>query len=587
MDFLIQIINNPVGPAHLTILFSLVIWLGVKLGKLKFGGISLGVTFILFVGILVGHLYNAYVVVPNIDDNAFVTAMANQKLIINFVKEFGLILFVYCIGIQVGPSFFATFRKGGVSMNILSTVLILLNVAVMLGLFFLIYYKPDAASNKENLAMLTGAMCGAVTNTPALGAATSIVPKIFGGQVDFSIANGYACAYPLGVVGIIGATIFIRKICKVQLDKEAADFEASQQADPTEVPERFYVEVENEKVIGKSLRNISQIRKQSCVCSRYKKDGQMFIPNGDTIMEKGMKLLVVSPQMYHTDIANLFGKEIQEDWSKEIENKDSEYNYGLLVVTKPEIEGKTLTDLRISSLYNVNVTRITRSGITIFAAPNFRLKMGDHIRVVGAANNIESVKKLIGNKQQGLDIPNVGMIFLGILLGILLGQIPIPIPGVAIPVKLGLAGGPLVVAILFGAFGYKLHISSFITSSANLMMREIGLALFLAGVGIQAGASFWHTVQNGGLNYVWIGFIITVLPILICGIYGRVVMKINYFTLMGLIAGTNTDPPALAFANQTAGNGAPALGYSTVYPLSMFLRILMAQLVLLIIIPLL
>lgn len=585
MEWLISIFENPVGPAHLTILFALTIWLGVKLGKIKIGGISLGVTFVLFTGILLGHLYNTFYVEPNACNPAVRTAMANQNLIINFIKEFGLILFVYCIGVQVGPGFFATFKKGGVGMNLLSVLFILLNVGVMLGLYFIFYYKPGAgAGNQENLAMMTGVLFGAVTNTPGLGAANSVLPSFFHGTVP-AIGNGYACAYPLGVVGIIATTLLLRVICRVNLKKEKEEIEHANEADATAIPHHFYVRVTNKGIVGKPLREIHNFLKRDFVCSRAKKDdGIMFIPNADTVLEDNMRLLIVSAEADCEAIQTLIGEKLNESWRKEI-NETTKYVSKRMVVTKAEVNGKTIDQLHISTLYNVNVTRVTRSGMDMFARRGLRLQLGDRLLVTGAEENVQRVKELLGDTSTALRHPNVGVIFLGILLGVLLGQIPIPIPGVDVPVKLGLAGGPLVVAILIGAFGYKFHLTSYITTSANLMLREIGLCLFLAGVGIQAGATFWDTLIHGGLNYVWMGFLITTIPILICGLIGRWKMKLNYLTLMGFIAGTYTDPPALAFANQTANNDAPAIGYSTVYPLSMFLRIVTAQLILLILIP--
>lgn len=584
MDFLLKIINSPVSPAHLAVLFALVIALGVRLGKIKFGGISLGVTFILFVGIVLGHFYNTLVVAPHAADEGFKQAMANQTLIINFVKELGLILFVYCIGIQVGPSFFATFKKGGVGMNMLAVALIGLNILMMLGLYFLVFYEGDGASNKENLAMMTGVLCGAVTNTPALGAANNVLPSVFSGVTDFSIGNGYACAYPLGVVGMIGTTILIKYICKVKLEDEAKDFELTQETDPGQQPVTFVLRITNKAVFGRKLYELSNFLKGEFICSRAKVGDKIIIPTRDFELSENAELVIVCAQTDKPAIAALIGDVIEED--KEMKaSKSSNYVSSVLIVTKTAIEGKTLGELQISSLYKVNVTRVMRAGLAMFASRDLRLQMGDSIRVVGAEENVKRLENVVGNAQKGLTTPNIGMIFLGIFMGIILGQIPISIPGVEVPVKLGLAGGPLVMAIFIGAFGYKFKISSYISVSANLMLREVGLALFLAGVGIQAGASFWHTVTNGGLTYVWTGFLITTIPILICGLYGRLKMKLNYFTLMGLIAGSNTDPPALAFANQTAGNDAPAVGYSTVYPLTMFLRILVAQLVLLIMIP--
>lgn len=585
MEWLASILLNPAGPAFLAIIFALVIWLGVKLGKLSVGGISLGVTFVLFVGILAGHLYQVYVVTPHEGDAEFLAKMANMNVVINFAKEFGLILFVYCIGLQVGPSFFATFKKGGVGMNMLSVCIILLNVAVMLGLYFLVFHHTGDPQNKEHLAMMTGVMYGAVTNTPGLGAATSVLPSLFPDGFDFNIGNGYACAYPLGVLGIIGGTIALRYLCRISLKDEADEIEREQEADPHSIPHHFYLLVTNKGVFGKTLQELHTFLKCDFVCSRAKIGDQMIVPNGQTKLEEGMKLMMVCAEADQEAVTSVIGEPLQESWRKEI-NEMTKYVSRKLIVTNPAVNGKTFDDLHFSTLYNVNVTRVTRAGMTLFARRGFRLQMGDRLLMTGTEENIERVKEVVGDAVKHLDHPNVGMLFLGILLGVLLGQVPIPLPGVDVPVKLGLAGGPLIVAIIIGAFGYKFKITAYTTTSANLMLREVGLCLFLAGVGIQAGATFWETVKNGGLTYVWTGFLITTIPILLGGLYGRLRMKLNYFTLMGLIGGTYTDPPALAFANQTANNDAPAIGYSTVYPLSMFMRILVAQLVLLLLIPL-
>ena len=477
-------------------------------------------------------------------------------------------------------------------MNLISVCMILLNVGVTLGLFFLWFYDGSATNgeNQFNLAMMVGVMYGAVTNTPGLGAANSVLPSFpegtFGNDALPSLADGYACAYPLGVIGIIGATIIIRYLCKISLKKETEQIEREQEADPTAIPHHLYIQVTNKGICGKTVKELHDFLKRDFVFSRYKIGDEMMIPNGDTVLQEGMKLMLVCPEADMDAIVSLIGVRLKESWRKEI-NENTKYVSRRLVVTNPAVNGKTFNDLHFSTLYNVNVTRVTRSGMTMFASRGFRLQMGDRLLMTGTEENINRVKDIIGDTIKHLEHPNVGMVFLGILLGVLLGQLPIPIPGIEVPVKLGLAGGPLVVAILIGAFGYKFKITAYTTTSANLMMRETGLCLFLAGVGIQAGATFWETVANGGYHYVWMGFLITVIPILIMGVIARWKLKLNYYTLMGLIAGTYTDPPALAFAGQTANNDAPAIGYSTVYPLSMFMRILMAQLTLLLVIPLL
>ncbi len=571
MEWLTNIIQNPGSIAHLVVIYALVISLGVKLGKIKFGGISLGVTFVLFVGIVVGHIYSHYIVDPK--TNEFITHAA-QKETIDFVKELGLILFVYFIGLQVGPGFFATFKKGGVGMNLIAAGIVLLNILVMLGLYFLVFPQ-----NNYNLAMMVGTMYGAVTNTPGLGAATSVVKDFSGDWGALGVpdlASSYACAYPLGVVGIILATIAIRYLLGIKLEQEQEAIRKEQERDPHATPKHMVIKVTNKSVVGRSLHELHSFLNRQFVITRCIKNDEMFVPNGDTQLELGMQVHLVCAEDEAEPISMLMGEVVEgKDWKDDYDKEKANYVSHRLVITKPEINGKTFGQLHFSSIHGVNVTRVTRNGMDLFADRNLRLQVGDRILVTGPAENIERLKRVIGAEVKKLNHPNVGAIFFGIMLGIILGQI-----NFGAGVKLGLAGGPLVVAILIGAFGYRYKINTYTSTSANLMLREVGLLLFLSSVGIQAGAKFWDTIMSGGITYVWTGFLITIVPILIMGIIARKTLKLNYFTLMGLIAGSNTDPPALAFANQTAGNDAPAVGYSTVYPLSMFLRILMAQVVL-------
>ncbi len=567
MDWFVQLLSNPASIAHIVMLYAAVICVGVKLGKIKFAGVSLGVTFVLFAGILAGHLML----------NLMGIDYHEQKPIIDVVKELGLILFVYCIGLQVGPSFFATFKQGGLGMNLLTVGIVLLNVGVMLGLYYLVCDTSDPTS----LPMMVGVMYGAVTNTPGLGAANGVLPMIFGEGAQLpAIANGYACAYPLGVVGIILATIALRFICRVNLEKEQEQLRKEQEGNPHATPKHLVLRVTNPAVTGRPLKTLHSFLNRDFVISRVIKDGYLTVPNGNTELEIGTEVHIVCSLEDAEPMTALIGEALDKEWTPDVDK--SHYVSRRLVITKDEINGKTFGQMHFSSVYGVNVTRVTRNGMELFASRDLRLQVGDKILVTGPEANIKAVKRAIGASVKHLDHPNVGAIFFGIMLGMIVGQIPIPIPGVEIPVKLGLAGGPLIVAIIIGAVGYRYKINTYTSTSANMMLREVGLILFLASVGIQAGATFWNTVTNGdGIMYVWAGFLITTIPILIMGTIGRLKMKLNYFTLMGLIAGSNTDPPALAFANQTAGNNAPAVGYSTVYPLAMFLRILVAQLVLL------
>lgn len=568
MEWFINILTSPGSIAHLVIVYAAVICVGVKLGQIKFGGVSLGVTFVLFAGILAGHLFNQFGGITH----------ADQKELIDFVKELGLILFVYCIGLQVGPGFFATFKKGGVGMNLITVGIVMLNVLVMLGLYYLVFDH-----NNFNLAMMVGTMYGAVTNTPGLGAANTVVKDFagdWGGSVAGAVpdlASSYACAYPLGVVGIILATILVRYLCNVKLEEEQEKIKKEKESNPHATPKHLVINVTNPAVVGRTLQELHTFLNRQFVVTRCLKDGEMIIPNGETTLEMNMKIHLVCAEDESEPIAALMGELLpDEDWSNDVVDQ-SQYVSRRLVITKPEINGKTFGQIHFSSIYGVNVTRVTRGGMELFAERNLRLQVGDRILVTGTEENIERLKRVVGDSVKRLDHPNVGAIFFGIMLGIIVGQIPL-----GYGMKLGLAGGPLVVAILIGALGYRYKINTYTSTSANLMLREVGLLLFLSSVGIQAGANFWNTIVNGGIHYVWTGFLITIIPILIMGVVARKVLKLNYFTLMGLIAGSNTDPPALAFATQTAGNDAPAIGYSTVYPLAMFLRILMAQVVLMV-----
>lgn len=583
MDWIISLLTDPKSAAHLLILYALVISLGVRFGQWKIGGkkngVAFGVTWVLFVGILVGHICTNYLY-----ENA-TEAVAYQRHIIDIVKELGLILFVYCIGLQVGPTFFQTFKKGGLGMSLLATLLVLLNVAMTLGLFYLadntgIFAHPH---QKDNLAMMVGVMCGAVTNTPSLGASNSILPELFGdGNAAPAIANGYACAYPLGVVGIILSTIALRFIARISLDKEQEELRMTNESHPETTPKHLVISVTNLAVEGKTLEELRNFFKRQFVVTRcLYPNGDLQVAHAATQITMGMRLHLVCSEQDAEALVHLLGQVEEEGKAEEIESQ--QYVSRRMVVTREEVTGRTLAQLHLSSLYGVNVTRITRSGIEFFADRDLPLLVGDRVLVTGTESSVERVKSVLGSQVERLDHPNVGVLFMGILVGLLVGQIPIPFPGVDVPVKLGLAGGPLFVAILVGAFGHRYRINTYVSTSANLMLREVGLILFLSSVGIQAGASFWRTLMAGdGVHYVWMGFLITVVPILICGLIGRWKLKLNYFTLMGLIAGANTDPPALAFANTTAGNNAPAVGYSTVYLPAMFLRILVAQLILLI-----
>ena len=556
MDWLINLFTTQDSIAHIVLLYGIVIAIGIMLGKLKIGGISLGVTFVLFCGIVAGHF-----------------GFTGPTPILNFLQDFGLILFVFCIGLQVGPGFFESFKKGGVALNGMSVLMIFLNIIVM----FACYYLFFDTSNKTNLPMMIGVLYGAVTNTPGLAAANEALTSVFtNGQIP-QIANGYACAYPLGVLGIIGATILIRFITKTNLKTEEEELEAEEAANPHAKPLAITLEVSNVYLAGRTLSQISEFLGRDIVCTRILHQGEMTLPNKNTKFEVGDKLHIVCAEADAEAIKAFIGPETDFEW----ENAKTENQPMIskrVIVTNPKMNGKTLGKMHFSSVYGVNITRITRQGMDLFASRNHHFHIGDRVMVVGREENVNRVAELMGNSARSLNVPNIATIFIGIVIGILFGSIPIAVPGVPVPLKLGLAGGPLIIAILIGRFGYRIKLVTYTTTSANMMLREMGLALFLASVGIKAGAGFVHTVVQGdGLLYVLTGFFITIIPILIVGPFARWKFKFNYFTLMGMIAGTYTDPPALAYANSSCSKEAPAIGYSTVYPLSMFLRIFTAQ----------
>lgn len=553
MDWLIELFTKTDSVAHIVLLFSIVIAVGVLLGKIKIGGIALGVTFVLFAGILAGHV-----------------GFTAPTEVLTFIQDFGLVLFVFMIGMQVGPGFFESFGAAGVKLNTLAAIGILLNIVVM----FVCYYIFFDTSDPNNLPMMVGTLYGAVTNTPGLGAANEALNNVFRNGELPQIASGYACAYPLGVTGIICATILVRYICKIKLNKEEEDLERQANENVNVKPHKMHIQVSNAYLEGKTLLQVHNFLNRDFVCSRILHDGHVSIPNRNTIFHSGDQLLVVCSEADAEAIIAFIGPEIEVEWEKQDQPMVSKR----ILVTRSSINGKTLGGLHLSRVHGVNVTRVTRQGMDIFASASLHLRVGDRIMVVGPEDAVNRVSDMMGNSIRRLDAPNIATIFIGIIIGIIFGSLPIAIPGMPVPLKLGIAGGPLIMAILIGRYGYKIHLVTYTTTSANMMLREIGLVLFLASVGIKAGAGFWNTVVQGdGLLYVLTGFLITVIPILIVGPIARMRFKFNYFTIMGMIAGTYTDPPALAYANSVCTKEAPAVGYSTVYPLSMFLRIFTAQ----------
>ncbi|MCH5176487.1 MAG: putative transporter [Prevotellaceae bacterium] len=564
MEWFVNLLTNSSSVAHIVLLYASVISLGVLLGKIKIGGISLGVTFVLFVGILIGHLLQ----LAQVDESMNVS-------VINFVQDFGLILFVYSIGLQVGPSFFTSLKGNGIKLNMAAAMVIALNIAVML----VCYYSFMDTSDPNSLPMMVGVLCGAVTNTPGLGAANAALDQIgaehFGGNIPV-IANGYACAYPLGVIGIIGSIILIRYIFKVNFKQEEKNFQEHNGNQAAMKPHLMHLEVVNPSMNGKTILQVHDYLGRDFVCSRLLHEGHVVLPNRDTVLNIGDIMFIVCAEDDSEAITAFIGKEVKIEWDKQ----DVPMVSKRLLVTKDKVNGKTLGSLHSSSMFGVNVTRLYRSGIELFASPNVTLQVGDRLMVVGPQDAVDRFENKIGNNANRLEKPNLLSIFFGILVGVIFGSMEFNV-GMSMPVKLGLAGGPLIIAIFVGRFGYKLKLVAYTTNSASLMIRDIGLVLFLASVGIKAGGNFVETVMNGGLQYVLYGFLITIIPLIVVGIIARMYYKQNYFLIMGMLAGATTDPPALAYSTATANNDIPSVGYSTVYPLSMFLRIISAQVLIL------
>ena len=553
MNWLTELITGT-GIAHSILLLSVVIAIGLSLGKVKIFGISLGTTWILFFGIFLGHF-----------------GLQINPEVLHFMKEFGLILFIYSIGMQVGPSFFSSFKKGGITLNLLATGVVFLGVITA----YIIHLITDTP-----ISTMVGILSGAVTNTPGMGAAQQTFTDITG-AADPTIATAYAVAYPLGVVGIILTLVLFRYIFKINPEKEKANLDSQSETKLTEA-NMFSLVVENPAIVNKPLHEIKKLIEKEFVISRvlHLKSGELVVPKTDTVLEENDKVLVVSNLQNIDQIEALIGQRIDMDrtqWNK----LDSQLVSRRIAITKSGINGKSIGQLKLRNLFGINITRVNRAGVDLIAEPGLKLQLGDRVTVVGSEASIAEVEKFLGNSLKRLREPNLIAIFIGISLGVLLGSIPFTIPGIPQPVKLGLAGGPLIVSILISKFGPKYKLVTYTTMSANLMLREIGIAIFLACVGIGAGEGFVETIITGGYKWIGYGAIITVLPLLIIGTIGRKVYKINYFVLMGMISGSMTDPPALAFANSTAGNDVPAVSYATVYPLTMFLRVITAQLLIL------
>lgn len=544
------------GIGHSILLLSFVIAAGIQLGKIKVFGVSLGITLVLFVGIILGHF-----------------GFTINHNVIHFFKEFGLILFVYSVGMQVGPGFFSSFKQGGITLNMLACGIVFLGVLTAV----ILHYATGIP-----MPTMVGILSGAVTNTPGLGAAQQAFSDMHGVS-DNTIALGYAVAYPLGVIGIILSIILIKYIFRVSFDKENERLN-SEDSSHTNEAKPISLIVKNPAIFNKTVAELSNLLEhRDFVISRVWRDSnkQIEIASANTVLQENDKVFVITTETDAETIKTFIGEEIDMERKQWI-RMESQFINRRILITKPELNGKRLGQLKLRKLYGINITRINRAGVDLVAKPGLTLQVGDRVNVVGTETAVSNVEKVLGNSMKRLNEPNLITIFVGIALGIVLGSIPISFPGIPQPVKLGLAGGPLVVAILISRFGYHYKLITYTTQSANLMLREIGITLFLACVGISAGDGFVDTiVNNGGFAWIGYGFIITFVPLMIIGCIGRYFCKVNYFTLMGLIAGSTTDPPALAYSNATAGNDAPSVGYATVYPLTMFLRVLTAQLLIL------
>ena len=542
------------GVAHSVLIFSLVIAFGIILAKIKIAGISLGVTWILFVGIVFGH-FN----------------LSLDEHLLHFLKEFGLILFVYSIGLQVGPGFFSAFKKGGFTLNMLAMTTIFLSVVITIILHF---------ATGVPITTMVGILSGAVTNTPGLGAAQQANSDLNGIDAP-EIAMGYAVAYPLGVVGAILSLLALKYILNINTTKEEADAEKGLGHLQELTVRPVTLVIKNEAINGKAIKDIRPLVNRNFVISRiryHEGNKETELVNSGTILHLDDEILIISNPIDIEAITVFFGKQVEVEWEQVSKNLISRR----ILITKPELNGKTLSQLKIRNNFGANITRINRSGVDLVAAPSLQLQMGDRVTVVGSELAVGHAEKVLGNSMKRLNHPNLIPIFIGIALGCILGSIPFMFPGIPQPVKLGLAGGPLIVSILISRFGPQYKMITYTTMSANLMVREIGISLFLACVGLGAGKGFIETVVNEG-GYVWIGYgaIITVIPLLITGLIGRYGCKLNYYTLIGVLSGANTNPPALAYSNDLTSCDAPAVGYATVYPLAMFLRVLTAQLLIL------
>ncbi|OFX77543.1 MAG: transporter [Bacteroidetes bacterium GWE2_39_28] len=553
MEWLINLFASE-SVAQSVVILAAVISVGILLSKIKIANISFGITWILFAGIAFSHF-----------------GLKINPGVLHFAKEFGLILFVYSIGLQVGPGFFSSFKKGGIKLNLIASGIVLAGVATTL----VIHYATSLP-----MSTMTGILSGAITNTPGLGAAQQTYLDI-NGSTDPSIAMGYAVAYPLGVLGIIFSILLVKIVFRINLDNESEMIKEREKDNPEETL-KLSVQINNPAIFGRTIEEVKKLSGRSFVISRvWRSNDEIKIAGAETMLGEGNKVLVILQKADKESVIALLGREtefVENDWS--IDNINVVPRR--VLVTKDYVNGKSLSELKLGKAFGITVTRINRAGVDLVAKPNLKLQIGDRLTIVGTSESIDAAAKVLGNSMHRLREPNLAAIFLGIVLGIILGSIPFFIPGIPLPVKLGLAGGPLIIAILMSKFGPKFKLVTYTTMSANLMLREVGISLFLACVGLDAGGGFVDTIINqGGAVWILYGAIITIVPLFLMGAIGRWYFKLNYFTLMGLMAGSTTDPPALAYANSAAGNDLPAVSYATVYPLTMFLRVLTAQLLIL------
>lgn len=532
------------------IVLSLISAIGLGLGKVHFFGVSLGVTFVFFAGILAGHF-----------------GLSIDPQMLNYAESFGLVIFVYALGLQVGPGFFSSFRKGGVQQNMLATGVVLIGTLMAVaGTYLIPISLPD----------MVGLLCGATTNTPALGAAQQTLKQM---GVDASApALSCAIAYPLGVVGVILSILFIRKVWVRDKDLTVKDIDNANQ------PFIAAFQAHNPAIFNKSIKEIANLSYPKFVISRLWRDGKVCIPTSETVIRENDRLLVITSERFAPALTLLFGEQEHTDWNKDDIDWnaiDSRLISQRIVVTRPELNGKKLGSLHLRNLYGINISRVYRSGVQLLATAGLRLQLGDRLTVVGEAAAVHNVEKVLGNAVRSLKEPNLIAVFIGIILGLALGAVPFNIPGISAPVRLGLAGGPIIVGILIGTFGPRIHMVTYTTRSANLMLRALGLSLYLACLGLDAGEHFFETVfRSEGLLWIGTGFLLTIVPVLIMGILAFKWLHVDFGTVVGVLCGSMANPMALTYANETIPGDNPSVAYATVYPLSMFLRVIIVQVLL-------